>query len=109
MIPLDVVLDAAGALCARAGCDLVLPGDPLWFGLGEQYGFGLMATLQNFAEGFTDWASASAKEGGRGAELQTVRGQAPGAGAGEGKGAEPWCPKVAFRRVGSSRVSSAVV
>lgn len=28
MIPLDKVLDASRALCERAGCDLVMPGDP---------------------------------------------------------------------------------
>ena len=63
------ILHSEACVCnAPSGGRVVLPGDPLWFGLGEQYGFGLMATLQNFAEGFTDWASASAKEGGRGAE-----------------------------------------
>jgi len=53
------ILHTEACVCnAPSGGRVVLPGDPLWFGLGEQYGFGLMATLQNYAEGFTDWASA---------------------------------------------------
>lgn len=50
------VLHTEGCLCnAPSGGRVVLPGDPLWFGLGESYAFGIMSVLQNWGEGFTDW------------------------------------------------------
>ena len=50
------ILHTEGCLCnAPSGGKVVFPGEPLWFGLGESYGFGLMSTLQNWAEGFHDW------------------------------------------------------
>ena len=61
------ILHTEACVCnAPSGGRVVLPGDPLWFGLGEQYGFGLMATLQNWAEGFTDWVGKEKRAGGSG-------------------------------------------
>ena len=51
------IMHTEGCLCngGPAGGKVVLPGSPMWYGLGEGYGFGLMSTLQNWAEGFHDW------------------------------------------------------
>ena len=54
------ILHTEGCVCR----DLPSPSSPGWWGVGEQYGVGLMQYLQNWAVGFTDWNLVLDAQGG---------------------------------------------